>query len=123
MATAAASEPPHKQIPRLSFRLIFNNRRPTLLHKNYRRLALIAIALVPALSAAPSAVAQQSFPEKPSHVVVPYAAGSAIDSGSRLLADRLSKQVGQPVVVENQPGAGGRIGTERVIRASNIRAE
>jgi tripartite-type tricarboxylate transporter receptor subunit TctC len=77
------------------------------------RLGLVA-ALLLACSAASRA--QQDFPSKPIHIVVPYAAGGSVDPIARLVGDRLAKLVGQPVVIENRPGAGGNIGIETVIR-------
>ena len=63
--------------------------------------------------------AQQDFPTKPIHIVVPYAAGGAVDPIARLVGDRLAKLVGQPVVIENRPGAGGNIGIEAVVRGAH----
>ena len=63
------------------------------------------------------ASAQDAYPSKPVHVVVPFAVGSANDLIPRLLAPRLSLRLGQPVVVENQTGGGGLVATEAVIRA------
>ncbi|MET0221241.1 MAG: tripartite tricarboxylate transporter substrate-binding protein, partial [Tardiphaga sp.] len=62
-----------------------------------------------------SAAAQSSFPVKPVHVLVPYAAGGAVDILARTLGDAVSKQWGQTVVVENRPGAGGMIASQALV--------
>ncbi|CAN7305930.1 Bug family tripartite tricarboxylate transporter substrate binding protein [Variovorax sp. LjRoot178] len=61
--------------------------------------------------------AQESYPSRPIRLVVPYAAGGATDFVARTLGDRLSKSMGQPVVVDNKAGAAGAIGTGEVGRA------
>ena len=61
--------------------------------------------------------AQASFPGKPIRLVVPYAAGGPADLLARGVAERLGPRLGQPVVVENKPGAGGHTGGEVVARA------
>ena len=63
-------------------------------------------------------VAAQTYPAKPTRYVVPYAAGGGTDILARLIADKLSSTWGVPVIVENRPGAAGRIGTEVVARAT-----
>jgi tripartite-type tricarboxylate transporter receptor subunit TctC len=69
--------------------------------------------------ACPLASAQQSgFPSKPIRVVVPYAAGGLSDVQIRAVADPLGKLLGQPVVVDNKPGASGAIGTQAVATAA-----
>ena len=75
-----------------------------------------AIACVVAVLAAPAASAQ-SWPSRPLKVIVPFAAGGATDTIGRFMADRLSREIGQPVVVENRAGANGSIGSELVARA------
>jgi tripartite-type tricarboxylate transporter receptor subunit TctC len=60
----------------------------------------------------------QDYPNKPVRIVVPYAAGGSVDPMARLVADRLSKTIGQSVVIENRPGAGGNIGIEAVVRGA-----
>lgn len=60
-----------------------------------------------------------AFPEKPIVMVVPYAAGGSTDALARILAEAMSRDLGQQVVVENAGGAGGTIGTGRVVRAPN----
>lgn len=59
----------------------------------------------------------QDFPNKPLRFVVPYAAGGGTDTVARLMAARIGAAIGQPVVVENRPGASANIGTEFVARA------
>lgn len=56
----------------------------------------------------------QSYPVKPIRIVVGFVAGGAVDFNARLIATKLSEYLGQPVIVENRPGAGSSIGTERV---------
>ena len=58
----------------------------------------------------------QAFPTKPLHMVVPYAPGGATDVLARPIAARLSEQFGQPVIVENRPGANATIGADYVSR-------
>jgi tripartite-type tricarboxylate transporter receptor subunit TctC len=59
----------------------------------------------------------QSYPVKPIRMIVPYAAGGGVDIVARTLAQELSKRLGQPVVVENKPGAGSNIGSDAVAKA------
>ena len=59
----------------------------------------------------------QAWPDKPVHIVVPLTAGSATDVMARIVAQRLSEQLGQPFIVENKPGAAGTIATAAVARA------
>lgn len=79
--------------------------------------------LLPGLLAASvlglSATAQaQNWPTRTITIVVPFTAGSATDVMARLYGERLAERLGQPVVVENRPGAGGTIGTGAVARAN-----
>ncbi|GGF81141.1 hypothetical protein GCM10011402_37220 [Paracoccus acridae] len=64
--------------------------------------------------AAFSGAALADFPERPITWVVPFAAGGVTDITSRKLAERLQAELGQPVIVENKPGAGGLVGTKEV---------
>ncbi len=61
--------------------------------------------------------ANEPFPSRPVRVIVPFPPAGAADVITRLLADPLSKELGQPVVAENRSGAGGRVGTEAAVRA------
>ena len=78
-----------------------------------RWLAIVPLALLAALPAF-----AQSYPSKPVRVVVPYSAGGASDAPMRVIAQELSKQLGEQVVVENKPGMGAMVGAESVARAA-----
>ncbi|MBF6989239.1 MULTISPECIES: tripartite tricarboxylate transporter substrate binding protein [unclassified Cupriavidus] len=76
-------------------------------------------ALLGAVALAVSAAAQaDSYPSRPITFVVPAAAGGAVDSIARALAEVVGRQMGQPVIVDNKPGAGGMLGTQYVARAA-----
>jgi tripartite-type tricarboxylate transporter receptor subunit TctC len=74
------------------------------------------IALAFALCA--SVAVAQEWPQRPVKIIAPFAAASTPDTFARVLAEYLRKRVGQPVVVENRPGAGGMIGTDAVAKAT-----
>jgi tripartite-type tricarboxylate transporter receptor subunit TctC len=76
--------------------------------------------LVVACGYAGTAMAQQSptsYPSKPVKIVIPLGPGNSIEIATRLVAEKLSAALGQPFVIEAQPGAAGQIGTERVARS------
>ncbi len=75
-----------------------------------------ALAVIAACSASPG-FAQGAFPNKPLRVIVPQPPGGGFDFVGRLLADRLGKALGQPVVVENRPGSGTLVGTDLAAKA------
>ena len=76
-------------------------------------LSLLGAALL-AIGPSVSAFAQQDYPNRPITWVVPFSAGGVTDSGARFLAKSLGERLGQPIVVENKPGAGGIVGSEYV---------
>lgn len=77
------------------------------------KAAVVAAAL---LVAAP--VQAQTYPDKPVKLVLPYAPGGAVDYMGRVVAQRLGDALGQPVVAENRPGAGGMAGTDYVAKGA-----
>lgn len=78
---------------------------------------LLIFALAVSFAAPPTATAQ-SYPSKPVVIVVPFSAGGPTDVFARILAERMRKTLGQPILVENTTGAGGTIATGRVVRAA-----
>ena len=86
---------------------------PSLLLSRRAALALCAAAtLVPGLLCA-----QSAYPSKPIKLIVPYAAGGAVDIYARIVQPKLAQQLGQPVIVENKPGASGMLGADAVAKA------
>ena len=83
--------------------------------KSFLRSITVSIAL--ALTAATSGAYAQGYPNKPLHLIVPFAAGGTGDVLGRLLASTMSEGPGQPVVVEFKPGAGTTLGTDFVAKS------
>ena len=81
-----------------------------------RRLALGA-AIGLATIVGPTVAGAQPYPSYPITVIIPFAGGSASDVVSRIMFDKMSKSLGQPIMVENRPGAGGNIGTGAAAKA------
>jgi tripartite-type tricarboxylate transporter receptor subunit TctC len=77
-----------------------------------RILTVLAATLL-----AGSALAQGAWPSKPIRMIVPFTAGSVTDIVARTVGDAMSRSLGQPIVVENKPGAGGTIGAAQVAKA------
>ncbi len=77
-------------------------------------VATIAAAM---LAGGGVASAQSTFPTKPVHIYVPYAAGGGVDILTRTLGDVVSRQWGQTVVVENRPGAGGLVASQALVQS------
>jgi tripartite-type tricarboxylate transporter receptor subunit TctC len=82
-----------------------------------RRNLLLALGLTPASFALPRA-AFAAYPDRPIHLIVPFAAGGNADAVGRIIGEVLHQALGQPVVVENRGGAGGSIGAEAVAKAA-----
>jgi tripartite-type tricarboxylate transporter receptor subunit TctC len=85
--------------------------------KLHRRRFLHLAAGAGALPAWSLGARAQSYPTRPVHVIVGYAAGGPNDTTARLLGQWLSERLGQQFIIENRTGAGGNIGTEAVVRA------
>src|SRR5262245_16760158 len=81
------------------------------------KLLLAALAALAGIVAATSALAQ-SYANRPIKIIVPITAGSGTDVLTRALADKLAPVLGQPVIVENRPGAGGAVGATFVAKAA-----
>lgn len=80
-----------------------------------KRLSHLFVGLMLALLAATASA--QAYPNKPIHFIIPYAPGGINDVLGRVLGEQLSKSIGQAVIVENRPGAGGSVATAMVARA------
>jgi tripartite-type tricarboxylate transporter receptor subunit TctC len=81
-------------------------------------LAIVLLALAAGLVSVGLANAEEPYPSRPITMVVPYPAGGVTDTLARLVAEHMRASLGQPVVSENVPGAGGSVGTGRVARAT-----
>jgi tripartite-type tricarboxylate transporter receptor subunit TctC len=81
--------------------------------KLLQKLMVVLALAAPALSAQ-----AQPYPNKPIRLICPFPPGGAVDIASRSVAQALSQQLGQPVTVDNRPGAGGNIGAEIVAKAA-----
>ena len=82
---------------------------------NGRRLACLLTGLL--FSGICLAQGSVSYPNKPIRVIVPLAAGSAVDNAARIIAQKMSQNMSQSVIIENQPGASGLIGADRVAKS------
>jgi tripartite-type tricarboxylate transporter receptor subunit TctC len=80
--------------------------------KPSRRLAMILLAGLTGIAHA------QAWPNKPIRMIVPLAAGSAVDNAARIVAQKMGQNLGQSIVIENQPGAAGLIGAGSVAKAA-----
>ncbi len=84
-----------------------------------RRHAIATAAALVAATVLPTAHAQATWPSRPLKIVVGFPGGSSPDLMARLLAEPLSQALGQPVIIENKPGAGGNIAAAQVARATD----
>ena len=77
---------------------------------------MFGAALALAAVAGGTTAGAQNYPTRAITVVIPFAGGSASDVVSRIMFDKMSKSIGQPIVIENRPGAGGNTGTMSAAR-------
>ena len=87
-------------------------------HNTFRAFARAGVALAFA-TAAVGAFAQTAadWPKGPVHIIVPYGPGSTPDIIARIVGDKLAKRTGQPMIVDNKPGAAGNLGTDAIAKA------
>src|ERR1043166_1186790 len=97
-----------------------NGRNRGIAMKQYsmRRSLTIALLMMAASFLAPSVSHAQDYPNKVIRIVVPFAAGGAVDAVARTMARHFAERLGQQVYVENKPGASGNIGAETVVQAA-----
>ena len=81
-------------------------------------LARASIAAAAIILVSPMAWAQANYPNKPIRMVVPFQAGGATDVLARVMGEAMSAKLGQPIVIDNKPGAAGIIGTDAVAKAA-----
>jgi tripartite-type tricarboxylate transporter receptor subunit TctC len=86
------------------------------MNRNIRGTAVLLCVLAPMLAAPPAQA--QGYPSRPVRLIVPYSAGGATDIVMRIVAQKLPEFLGQQVVIDNRPGAGGLIGTDTVAKSS-----
>lgn len=83
--------------------------------RTYSLLPVVAAALLPVVPFSPAMA--QEYPTKPIRMVVPYPPGGPTDIVARVVGQKLSERLGQPLVVDNRPGAGGNIGADTVAKS------
>src|SRR4051812_27921708 len=81
-------------------------------------LATLVASLIAMLPGAAWSQSAATYPSKPVHLILPYAAGNSSDNAARILVEYLTPALGQPVVLENRPGAGQNIGTQAAINSA-----
>src|SRR6202140_1887242 len=86
--------------------------------KNLRSTFIASLAAAPIVMAAACPAMAQTYPTRPIVIVVPFAAGGGNDILARLIAQHMSRTLGQQFVIENRPGAGGTVGARAVAKAA-----
>jgi tripartite-type tricarboxylate transporter receptor subunit TctC len=88
-------------------------------HSLWKGIAVAAIGALALLCSGMCSLAQaQSYPSKPIHIIVPFAAGGGVDVLTRVIGPRLAEQLGQPVIVDNRPGANANIGANAAAKSA-----
>ena len=82
-----------------------------------KRLAVAAAIALALLALHANCVSAQTYPNKPIRIIVPFVAGGAVDTLARMMGAKLSESLGQPVIVENRPGAGGNVAADAVAKS------
>ena len=80
--------------------------------------AVLVSIVLSSIALAANAAGTSAYPNRPIHLIVPFTAGNQLDVFARLIGDRLAESMGQPVVVENRPGASGNAASEAVAKAA-----
>lgn len=80
--------------------------------------ALVGLACASALAATAGPATAQEFPSRPVKLVLPFATGGSTDAIARMVGQKMAESLGQPVVVENRPGAAGAIASQQVAAAA-----
>jgi tripartite-type tricarboxylate transporter receptor subunit TctC len=83
-----------------------------------RRIALLSLLILGAVAGRLGHAQTAPWPNKPIRFIVPLAAGSAVDNAARIVAEKVSRNLNQGIVIENQPGAAGLIGAGNVAKAA-----
>jgi tripartite-type tricarboxylate transporter receptor subunit TctC len=83
-----------------------------------KRRDILTTALVGMAACLATPAVSQSYPNQPIRIVAPFPAGGLVDVLARAVGDEMSKSMGQPIIVENKPGAGGNIGAELVAKSA-----
>src|SRR5215468_6875438 len=83
-----------------------------------RGAARIALAILAVVALVAASRAQEAFPSKPVHLIVPFSPGGAVDIVARTLADELGKRWPATIIIDNRPGAGGTIAADATAKAA-----
>ena len=95
---------------------MFNGKQKTSLLKRW--LLFVGLSVFGVIGMAPPALSQETYPNKPINIIVPFAPGGIGDLVARLMVESLSEQLKQPVIVQNKPGGGGAIGSAFVAKGA-----
>jgi len=85
--------------------------------RSFRLLLCVVMAILTFGAAAPDALAQAKLPAKPIRLLVPFAPGGGVDVVARIVGQKLGERIGQPILIESKPGAGGALAVNELMRA------